>query len=63
MRCLLHSLKASVWSNMLFINVTMLIFQLPMSWLNDDARLNIPLITHTCEVFHPLMSWLNDDAS
>ena len=44
------------------MSVTAEVSQLPMSWLNDDALLNIEDIPVTLEVSHPPMSWLNDDA-
>jgi len=38
------------------------VFQLPMSWLNAEAELNIDLIVVTCAVFQLPMSWLNAEA-
>ena len=42
--------------------VTFSVFQLPMSWLNAEAEVNIPYILVTCAVFQLPMSWLNAEA-
>ena len=44
------------------ISVTCAVFQLPMSWLNAEAELNILYIVVTFSVFQLPMSWLNAEA-
>ena len=44
--------------NILLIEVTFDVFQLPMSWLNDVAWENILLILVTLDVSQLLISWL-----
>ena len=42
--------------------MTLAVFQLPMGWLNDSARANMPLVLVTLAVFQLEMFWLNDVA-
>ena len=43
-------------------SVTAAVFHEEMSWLNEDADVNMVPIFVTAAVFHEEMSWLNEDA-
>ena len=48
---------------MKLVSVTALVSQLPMSWLNDEAKTNIPLMSVTLLTSQLPMSPLNASAS